>query len=96
MMRLKGFKIAFLLLCLNYFSHAQNMVYGFVYSEKTNDPISKAIIYDQELNVLAETDFHGYYNFITEKKKLRITFYAIGFLSICKYFFPFSLILQFT
>ena len=78
-MKLKDFSILSILCLFSISLAAQQKISGTVISATTNQPIADVAIYDAGSGKLAATNESGYYEFVTEEKKLTVIFFSYEF-----------------
>ncbi len=74
MMRLRVFKIFLLMSLLSFYSHASNKIYGFIYEQGSNLPLSNVSIYDDNYGLLAISNPEGYYEFYSDQSTFNLIF----------------------
>ena len=74
MMRLRVFKIFLLMSLLSFYSHASNKIYGFIYEQGSNLPLSNVSIYDDNYGLLAISNTEGYYEFYSDQFTFNLIF----------------------
>ncbi|MBD0833282.1 TonB-dependent receptor domain-containing protein [Aestuariibaculum sediminum] len=78
-MKLKDFKLIFVLFLFVQAVQAQNKIYGTITSAKTNQPVANVDIYDKTTGLVATTNASGYYEFTAVKKVLNLIFFTYEF-----------------
>ena len=84
-MKLKDFKLFFVLLFFTFYSFSQNKVSGSVYEKDTDLILKNVSIYDLDKGLITTTDSLGNYQFVTLKKNITLVFIADGYQFIEKY-----------
>ena len=77
-MKLKDFKLFFVLLFFTFYSFSQNKVSGSVYEKDTDLILKNVSIYDLDKGLITTTDSLGNYQFVTLKKNITLVFIADG------------------
>ena len=78
-MKLKDFKLFFVLLFFTFYSFSQNKVSGSVYEKDTDLILKNVSIYDLDKGLITTTDSLGNYQFVTLKKNITLVFIADGY-----------------
>ena len=78
-MRLKDFKIIYLLLLANLLSFGQSEVSGTVYDKFTEAPIASVEIFSGFGKLLTTTDIKGSYAFVTDKDSLDLIYFSYNY-----------------
>ena len=77
-MRLKVFKIFVFISLLSFYSNASNRVFGYIFEEGSNIPLSNVSIYDNDSGLLAISNSQGYYEFYSDADSLSLFYSAEG------------------
>ena len=78
-MRLKDFKIIYLLVLSNLLSFGQSKVSGTVFDKFTETPIASVEIFSGFGKLLTTTDVKGAYAFVTEKDSLDLIYFSYNY-----------------
>ena len=78
-MKLRDYKIFFLLLIFSYYSFSQNKISGYVSENEVGIFIKNVSIYDNEKGLITKTDSVGYYELFTNKKTITLVFFLEGY-----------------
>ena len=78
-MKLRDFKLFFVLLFFGFYSFSQNKVSGSVYEKDTGIKLENVSIYDQDEGLITATDSSGKYHFFTKKKAITLVFIIEGY-----------------
>ncbi len=75
-MKLKDFKLLYVISLLSLSVIAQNKVSGVIIDENTQFPIDKVAIYERDFGLLTLSNTEGSFQFKTDNKELHLIFYA--------------------
>jgi hypothetical protein len=78
-MKLRDYKIFFLLLIFSSYSFSQNKISGYVSENEVGIFIKNVSIYDNEKGFITKTDSLGYYELFTTKNKITLVYFIDGY-----------------
>ena len=77
-MKLKVFKLFFLLVFIFHNAISQKRVFGLITVEDENFSVEDVFIYDSNSKFLTTPDKKGFYEFLTNKSEIKIVYLLVG------------------